>query len=136
MRLDDKITEIELILEELIGFVPSKFAYYQNNSMVKSACERHFEKISEALVDLSFLLVRAERWENPEEEEGVFVILFKHNIIAEVMLRKLKDIKSMRNILAHQYGEVDDEMVFNSITEELEQDVNEFIKNIKQFLNQ
>ena len=37
----------------------------------------------------------------------------------------------MRNILAHEYGEVDDEIVFNAVTEELEKDAIEFIKNIK-----
>jgi uncharacterized protein YutE (UPF0331/DUF86 family) len=39
-----------------------------------------------------------------------------------------------RNILAHEYGEVDDEIVFNSIKDELEKDVKGFIKSIKKAL--
>jgi len=37
----------------------------------------------------------------------------------------------MRNIIAHEYGEIDDEIVFNAITEELIKDVGEFIKGIE-----
>jgi len=37
----------------------------------------------------------------------------------------------MRNIIVHEYGKVDDELVFEAISEKLEQDVKEFIKAIK-----
>ena len=37
----------------------------------------------------------------------------------------------MRNIIAHQYGEIDDELVFKAISQELEKDVNEFIDLIE-----
>jgi uncharacterized protein YutE (UPF0331/DUF86 family) len=40
----------------------------------------------------------------------------------------------MRNILAHDYGVVDDEIVFESITGELEKDTTEFLKNIRRNL--
>ena len=37
----------------------------------------------------------------------------------------------MRNILAHEHGEVNDEIVFDAINDELEFDVKGFIKSIK-----
>ena len=37
----------------------------------------------------------------------------------------------MRNILAHEYGEVDDEVVFEAITEELDKDVSKFIEEVR-----
>lgn len=37
----------------------------------------------------------------------------------------------MRNIISHQYGNVDNKIVFETITEELEKDVREFIKCIR-----
>ena len=38
----------------------------------------------------------------------------------------------MRNIIAHEYGKIDDKIVFEAITEELERDVKEFIKKVKE----
>jgi uncharacterized protein YutE (UPF0331/DUF86 family) len=34
----------------------------------------------------------------------------------------------MRNIIAREYGKIDDEIVFHSITEELEKDVTDLIR--------
>ena len=52
-------------------------------------------------------------------------------IISERLGEKLKDAKRMRNILAHEYGAVDDEVVFQAISEELSDDVTEFLIKIK-----
>ena len=43
----------------------------------------------------------------------------------------------MRNIIAHMYADIDDEIVYHSITEELIQDTHHFIKayNKKQSKN-
>ena len=40
----------------------------------------------------------------------------------------------MRNILAHEYGKADDEIVFESIKDQLIPDIEEFINQIKKFL--
>jgi len=37
----------------------------------------------------------------------------------------------MRNVISHQYGKVDDELVFEAITQELEKDIKEFIEGIE-----
>jgi uncharacterized protein YutE (UPF0331/DUF86 family) len=61
----------------------------------------------------------------------VFDILKDNEIISKGLCEKLKDAKGMRNILSHQYGSVDDGVVFHALTEELEKDVEEFVKKIK-----
>ena len=42
----------------------------------------------------------------------------------------------MRNILAHEYGKIDDEIVFNAIKSELEKDANEFVSAIRSALRE
>ena len=39
--------------------------------------------------------------------------------------------EGMRNIIVHEYGRVEDELVFEAVSEQLEKDVKEFIKAIK-----
>ena len=100
----------------------------------KAACERYFEKIIEAVVDLAWLVIKENGYRIPEEEKEVFDILCQEQMIAEDLKSKLKDAKGMRNILAHQYGVVDDELVFHSITEELIRDVDLFLEDINRNL--
>ena len=130
MRINDKIGEIESYLAELSGIMPKAIKEYRENK-TKAACERYFEKIIEAAVDLAFLIIKDRKLKIPEEDKEAFDILAGEKIISVQLAEKLKDAKGMRNIIAHEYGSIDDEIVFHSITEELEEDAREFVREIK-----
>jgi len=40
----------------------------------------------------------------------------KNKIISAELAQKLKDAKGMRNIISHQYGTINDEIIFEAIT--------------------
>lgn len=121
MRINDKIKEIEIYLNELLEVMPRTFDEYKELK-TKAACERYFEKIVEAVVDLAFLIIKQRRLKVPEEDKEVFDILLDENVISKELCERLKDAKGMRNLIAHEYGKIDDEIVFNSIVEELKKD--------------
>ncbi|MDD5132840.1 MAG: DUF86 domain-containing protein [Candidatus Nanoarchaeia archaeon] len=133
-RINEKIEEIEKYLNELMGIVPDDFEEYKLNLEKKAACERYFEKVVEAVVDLTFLVIKEKKLKIPEGDKEAFDILFKKGLILKDLAENLKEAKGMRNILAHEYGKVDDKLVFQSITKELEDDVKEFINLIERAL--
>lgn len=130
-RINDKIIEIEKYLEELEEIAPNNFNEYQRNLEKRLACERLFEKIIEAVIDLSFILSKFKNFKMPEEDEAIFDTLYEEKIITEKLSKKLKEAKGMRNFIIHQYGKINDELIFEAITEELAKDVNEFIKCVE-----
>ena len=133
-RINDKISEIEGYLEELSSIIPENFEEYKEEFKTKAACERYFEKIIEALVDLAFLVIKENSFKMPEDDKAAFDILQQENIIPIILAGKLKDAKGMRNLIAHEYGKVDDEIVFHSITEELKTDAQEFLDRVNEFI--
>ena len=130
-RIKDKIGEIEEYLEELENIIPKDIEEYQKNIEKKAACERYFEKIVEAVIDLAQLVIKFKKFSYPEEDTQAFEILLKNKIIQKELCEKLKNAKGMRNILAHEYGQVDDELVFEAITQEIMIDSEEFIESVK-----
>lgn len=130
-RINDKIDEIEKFLEELESILPLSLKEYEQNFKVKAIGERYFEKIVEAIVDLAFLLIKEKNLQTPEYEKQAFDILRDEKVISEDLATRLKDAKGMRNIISHQYGKLNDELVFCSLTEELIPDVQDFINLIK-----
>lgn len=130
-KIKDKIVEIETFLDELDTIVPSSIREYKLNFEKRAACEHYFEKITEAVVDLAFLVIKNEEFKMPEDEKETFNLLAKEKIISLELAAKLKAAKGMRNIISHQYSQVDDEIVFESITEELGRDVREFVNIVK-----
>ncbi len=128
MRRNDKIAEIKRYLDELVLILPENFREYEKDIKSKAACERYFEKIIEAIVDLAFIVIKENRFRMPEDDKEAFKILQENNMIPENLAIRLKEAKGMRNILAHQYGSTDNEIVFNAIKNELSEDALEFVK--------
>jgi uncharacterized protein YutE (UPF0331/DUF86 family) len=133
-RINDKITEIEKYLEELESILPGSFEEYSFDWKIRDICERRFEKIIEAVIDLGFLIIKGERLEMPKDDENVFCILRDNKLISAQLYEKLKQAKGMRNIITHQYGKIDDELVFEAVSEQLVKDVSEFLKCVKEGL--
>ena len=130
-RVGDKILEIEQFFEELNQVLPSSFEQYEQDFRIKAICERYFEKIVEAAIDLAYLFIKKKKWKFPESEKELFETLADQGIISRELALRLKDAKGMRNVIAHQYGEINDEMVFTAVTEELEKDIKGLIESIQ-----
>ena len=134
-RIEDKINEINGFLEELKSIVPTRLDEYNSSIEKKAACERYVEKIVEAVTDLAFLVIKIKKLKIPEDDIDAFNILLENKIIDDSTSTKLKNAKGMKNIISHQYGKIDDEIVFEAINEELEKDVKRFIGKIKKLEN-
>lgn len=129
-RIEEKIEQIEQFVQELSEFKAENFEEYKNNLKTKAACERYGEKIPEAFVDLALLTIRYLNLPSPKDEDNAFEVLEQYKIISKNLCKNLKSAKSMRNFIAHEYGKVDDKIVFEATSYELERDANEFIKRI------
>ena len=127
-KINDKVSEIQNYLDELMEIVPDTLEEYKSNKIVKAACERYFEKAIEAVTDLAFMIIRLKKLRIPEDDIDSFRILEENGIIDKNLHSCLKDAKGMRNFIAHQYGQIDDSLVYAAITEELEEDVKKFLE--------
>ena len=127
-RIEDKRNEVIEFVEDLMGIVPDSYNEYKSNLEKRLACERAFERIIEATHDLAILFIKEKRLVLPSDDEKAFGVLAGAGIINENLASRLSDAKGMRNILAHQYDKLDDEIIFEAIHKEIVKDVNEFLK--------
>ena len=119
-------------LSQLKEVVPETFEIYRDDFKIRAVCERLFEKIIEAVVDLAFIVIREKELNVPKDENSSFFVLSDKKIISEDLAKELKEAKGMRNIIAHEYGKIDDGQVFNSVSNELIPDVLEFVKCVRE----
>ncbi|MEK6825482.1 MAG: DUF86 domain-containing protein [Nanoarchaeota archaeon] len=131
-RIEDKMKEIEKYVEELSQIKPHSLDEYRENFEKKAACERYAEKIPEALTDLAFLAIKYSAYSQPKNDKESFEILSLNKVITPKLAERLQDAKGMRNIIAHEYGKVSDEIVFEAISSELEADASQFLKAIQE----
>ena len=130
-RIKERISELEQFISDLESIVPTDFGEYKTDVKTRAACERFFEKIVEGLVDLAFLVIKEKGLKTPEEDKEAFDILAGARIISPKSGIGLKQARGMRNILAHDYGRIDDSLVFESLSTEIIRDATAFLAAIK-----
>ncbi|MCK5698671.1 MAG: DUF86 domain-containing protein [Candidatus Aenigmarchaeota archaeon] len=131
-RILSKIDELDSYLDELIEIVPDTFEEYELSIEKKRSCERLLHISIESVIDICMLLVKDLKLGLPVEEEDVFDKLEKKKIFPKKLIKKLREMKGLRNILVHRYGSVDDELVYDSLSAELN-DFHEFIDDVLKF---
>ncbi len=133
-RISDKMEDVLVFLDELSEITPESLEDYAANKEKKAACERYFERIVEAITDIAFYVIKTKELRVPQDDSDAFEVLRENKALDDILAKKLKEAKGMRNIIAHEYGKIDDEIVFEAIKNELTSDAKNFIKKIKKFL--
>ena len=110
-RVLAKIDALDQYLRELREILPGSFEEYKRIEK-KRACERLLQVSIECVIDLCGLIVAGLRLGLPAEEDDLFEKLEQAGIISSSRKEALKGMKSFRNILVHEYGRVDDLMVY------------------------
>ena len=111
-RVLAKLDELESYLRELRQVAPPTFDAYQRSLEKRRACERLLQIAVEAVIDVCALLVKGLRLGLPGEEDDVFEKLQQAGVLSEAMVQTLRRMRRFRNLLVHEYGQIDDRLVF------------------------
>lgn len=135
-RIEERITEIRKRLRQLKEtaekVVEEKFL---TDTVMVDAVERRLQIAIQACMDIANHIVAQMALEKPKiDDKEIFLILGKHKIISEDLAKKLTAMAGMRNILVHQYLEIQSEKVYHAIKYDLS-DIEEFVTQIQKFLD-
>lgn len=117
-RILAKVDELDGYLKELRQIAPTSLDEYRQTEK-RRACERLLQIASEAVIDICHLLVTGLRLGLPAEEDDLFEKLAQAGIISPQTREMVKRMKGFRNILVHEYGDVDDRIVYEMASERL-----------------
>ena len=133
-RILAKIDRLDAYIAELQEIAPKSFTEYQQVEK-KRACERLLQVSIEVVIDICNLLVSGLRLGLPAEEEDLFRKLLKVGVISKEMGGKLREMRGFRNILVHEYAQVNDRLVYEAVKTKLE-DFTLFRRDILVYLKQ
>lgn len=117
-RILAKVDQLDGYVAELKEIAPKSFAEYQKVEK-KRACERLLQVSIEVIIDICNLLVSGLRLGLPAEEDDLFRKLVEAGIMTKEMGETLREIKGFRNILVHEYAQVDDRIVYEAVNTKL-----------------
>jgi len=133
-RILSKINELDQCLKELEEIRPDSLDEYKRSLLKRRACERVIQVAIETVIDICNLIISGLKLGLPSDDESTFKKLKDEKIISEKIEKILINMKGFRNRLVHKYEDIDDETVFELISERLS-DFEIFRKEILEFLN-
>ena len=115
-RILAKLDELNGYLGELRQVAPESYARYVESVEKRRACERLLQISIECVIDVCALLVSGLRLGLPAEEDDLIEKLEQAGLISSEMAKMLRTMKGFRNILVHEYGRIDNALVFAMAT--------------------
>lgn len=117
-RLLARLDEMDGYLAELRAVAPAGLSEYKTIEK-RRACERLLQILVEAVVDVCSLLVSGLRLGLPGDEDDLFQKLRARGVLSDEMTAIVRRMKGLRNLLVHEYGRINDEIVFETIAHRL-----------------
>ncbi|MEW6217173.1 MAG: DUF86 domain-containing protein [Candidatus Bipolaricaulota bacterium] len=115
-RILVKVDQLDRYLAELSVVAPERREAYAETK-TKRACERLLQLCVEVVVDICALLVSGLRLGIPSEEDDLIGKLAQHGILSDELARTIRMMKGLRNVLVHEYAQIDDDLVFEALSE-------------------
>jgi len=131
-RILIKIGQLDGYLRELSSIAPETRGQYKGIEK-KRACERLLQLCVEAVIDICSILVAGLRLGLPAEEDDLIRRLTGKGVLSPELGDKVREMRAFRNILVHEYGRIDDDLVFEALTRR-DADFGSFRREVLDFL--
>lgn len=119
-RILAKLDDLDGYLGELRQVVPASYARYMESVEKRRACERLLQMSIECVIHVCALFVSGLRLGLPAEEDDLIEKLEQAGLISSELAKMLRTMKGFRNLLVHEYGRIDNAIVFTMASRRLQ----------------
>ncbi|MEQ8200412.1 MAG: DUF86 domain-containing protein [Syntrophomonadaceae bacterium] len=114
-RICAKLDKLYTYYEELKSFSAISMEEYKGNFIYRRAIERAMQLIVECATDINNLILRMNGSKGATDYFNSFIDIAELNIIPTEFALQIAPSTGLRNILVHEYEEIDDTIVYRSI---------------------
>ena len=108
-NVEQYLQDLEEILPEEDIFLTNKVTQYGVSMIMMN--------IINACIDIGNELITIRKFSYPTTYRETFTILEKQKIISSSLTKKMKNLVGLRNLLAHEYGEINMELLYEQAIE-------------------
>ncbi len=129
--IENKISSIKKYLKIIERYKKYTAEEIEKDLDIKGAVERYLYLVVQAAIDLAEAVVSYKGFRKPSTMSETFYILEEEGIIASEQMNIMVKIVGFRNILTHDYEEIDYKIVYDIIQNGIK-DIASFIKKISE----
>ena len=110
-----RFAKLERILRKLRDVAAATWEEYSNDEGLQDRAERNLQIAAQICIDIGNHLIAINGFRPPESYSDIFVVLREEGIISEDLAVTFRKIAAFRNVLVHDYIEIDQKLVFDCL---------------------
>jgi len=126
-----KIREYVALLRKIRGMTDER--HFVNDPLMYGNAERYLQLAIQAVLDISHHIVADRNLALPPDSRSLFDLLARQKVISKALSVKLTSMAGFRNVLVHEYLEIDRRRVYRALTREL-RDFETFMRAVTRLL--
>jgi uncharacterized protein YutE (UPF0331/DUF86 family) len=126
-----KIREYVALLRKIRGLADE--AHFIKDPLIYGNAERYLQLAIQAVLDVSNHVVADMKLNLPADNRELFDLLAAQKVLSATLSTKLMSMAGFRNILVHEYLEIDRRRVYSALKNDLG-DFEKFIKAVSKLL--
>ena len=131
--IENQISQTEKYLKLLAYYQKLPEQKLESDPYLRGGLERYLYLVTQSAIDLSEAIIAYKKLRKPITLAESFEILAEEKIISQQSAEKLIRMVGFRNIIAHNYTELDYKIVFDVLHHRLE-DIRDFLRSIRKVL--
>ena len=131
--INDKLIKMKDYLGQLKKLSPNTYEDYVKDLITKYAVERLIQLIVDLALDINNIILSYLKRPPAADYYNSFIDLAENGVLDETFAVKIAPSTGLRNRLIHEYETVNDRIVFESISETIDQ-YTVYMKQINKFL--
>ena len=125
-KMSEYLTQLEVVASKSLD-------EYKEDHFYRYSTERLIQLIVECAIDINNHIVVESEKKPPEDYRSSFSGVSRLGVITQDLLDKIKGSASLRNILVHDYMDIDDDIVYQSIPQTVSS-YHEYMRQVFAFL--
>ncbi|MDX8551470.1 DUF86 domain-containing protein [Methanospirillum sp. J.3.6.1-F.2.7.3] len=136
----DRIRFLLSEIEQSIGLIQENFPQtgnyddFINLGLLKDGLYKRLEYVLQCIFDICAIINRDLKLGIPQNDDDIIGNLVRSGIINPETGELLKDMKGLRNILVHQYGRINDLIVYDIFMTKMD-DISSVVSQLENTLN-
>lgn len=126
-----KIREYVALLRKIRGLADER--HFVSDPLIYGNAERYLQLAIQAVLDISHHIVADRNLPLPADSKSLFNLLAREKVISKALSVKLAAMAGFRNILVHEYLEIDRHRVYRALTTDL-RDFEIFVRAVTRLL--
>jgi len=129
-----KISSVRKYLKLLENYKKYSRQEIESDATLRGSAERYLYLACQAAIDLGEAVISFKNFRKPGTYSEIFYILGEEKVVSQEFEEKLANMAKFRNIVAHDYDNLDFGIIYKAIIEDIN-DLSEFANIIEKYLN-